>query len=695
MSAVPGHLESLNNAQRKAAGYGEPVPDAPLRAGPLLVIAGAGTGKTSTLAHRVAHLVLNGVDPQRIMLLTFTRRAALEMRRRAVEILKQALDDTMGAKSRPIAQRLVWTGTFHSLGNRLLRHYAPQLRLDPAFSVIDRGDAADVIDQIRTGLGLAETGQRFPRKDTCLAIYSHRVNTGKPLADTLRDQFAWCAPWEQDLVRLFRAYVERKQKLGLFDYDDLLLYWHVLVSEPKLARHVGGHFDHILVDEYQDTNKLQADIILAMKPDGAGLTVVGDDAQSIYSFRAAAVENILGFPARFTPPAEVVPLGQNYRSTQTVLDAANALMADAPRQFRKHLLAARPGGTMPRYMTVDDLDAQAEYVAMQVLQRRESGVALRRQAVLFRSGGHSDLLEVELTRRKIPFVKYGGLKFLEGAHVKDMLSVLRWADNPRNALAAFRTLQILPGMGPVNARAVLDALAETGGGMKSLAGIKVPGATEREFARLAALMEKLATPGRPWPGQLRLVREWYQPHLERIFEHFHTRIGDLDQLDQLSQQFASRERFITELTLDPPRATSDLSGKASQDEDYLVLSTVHSAKGMEWDTVYVLNVVDGSFPNEFASKPEQIDEERRLLYVAMTRARDELQLLQPLKYPLTQQSPRGDAHVYGGRSRFVTDKLMKCFEQGAYAGSRTGDARLSQADEPIAIDATGKLRDMW
>ncbi|MFO7325574.1 MAG: ATP-dependent helicase, partial [Pseudomonadota bacterium] len=579
---MPSHLEALNNAQRKAAGYGEPVPEGPLKAGPLLIIAGAGTGKTSTLAHRVAHLVLNGVDPQRIMLLTFTRRAALEMRRRAVEILKQALDDTMGARSRPIAQRLTWAGTFHSLGNRLLRHYAPQLKLDPAFTVIDRGDSADVLDQIRTELGLAETGQRFPRKDTCLAIYSHRVNTGKPLSETLLEQFPWCAPFEQDLVRLFRTYVERKQKLGLVDYDDLLLYWHILVSEPKLARHVGGHFDHILVDEYQDTNKLQADIILAMKPDGAGLTVVGDDAQAIYSFRAAAVENILGFPERFQPAAEIVPLGQNYRSTQMVLDAANALMADAPRQFRKHLLAARPGGTTPKYVTVDDLESQAEYVAHQVLQRRETGIALRRQAVLFRSGGHSDLLEVELTRRKIPFVKYGGLKFLEGAHVKDMLSVLRWADNPRNELAAFRTLQILPGMGPVNARWMLDALAEAGGSIRALAGIKVPAAVEREFRRLAALMEKLTEPGRPWPGQVRLVREWYQPHLERLFEHFHTRIGDLDQLEQLSQQYGSRERFLTELTLDPPNMTSDLAGPASQDEDYLVLSTVHSAKGMEW-----------------------------------------------------------------------------------------------------------------
>jgi len=378
-----------------------------------------------------------------------------------------------------------------------------------------------------------------------------------------------------------------------------------------------------------------------------------------------------------------------------VLDAANALMADAPRQFRKHLLATRAGGSRPHYVSVDDLDAQAEYVATQVLHRRESGVGLGRQAVLFRSGSHSDLLEVELTRRGIPFVKYGGLQFLEGAHVKDMLSVLRWAENPRNDLAAFRALQLLPGMGPVNARWTLDALAEAGGGIKALQGLKVPSAVERDYKALVELMENLAAPGRPWPGQARQVREWYQPHLERIYEHFHTRIGDLDQLEQLSQQFPSRERFLTEITLDPPQSTSDLSGKAHQDEEYLILSTVHSAKGMEWDTVYVLNVVDGSFPNEFATRPEQIDEERRLLYVAMTRARNELQLLQPLKFPITQQAPRGDAHVYGGRSRFVTEKVLKCFDQTSFASARQADSRLARSEEPISIDAVGKLRDMW
>ena len=696
MSSPATHLESLNNAQRKAAGYGEPVPDAPLKAGPLLVIAGAGTGKTNTLAHRVAHLVLNGVDPSRIMLLTFTRRAALEMRRRALEILRKALDDTLGGKSQALAQRLTWTGTFHSLGNRLLRHYAPQLGLDPNFTVIDRSDAADLMDQLRTELGFAAKEQRFPRKDTCLAIYSFRVNTQKSLAETLQLQFPWCQQWEQDLTKLYRSYVERKQKLALLDYDDLLLYWQVLVSEPKLAKHVSSNFDHILVDEYQDTNALQARILDALKPDGAGLTVVGDDAQSIYSFRAAAVENILGFAQRYAPPAEVVPLGQNYRSTQMVLDASNALMAEAPRQYRKHLLAARGPGPLPRYVSVDDLESQAEYVAQQVLLRREAGVALRRQAVLFRTSSHSDLLEIELTRRKIPFTKYGGLKFLEAAHVKDMISVLRWADNPRNTMASFRALQLLPGMGPVNARWTQDAITEAGGSMQAMRSVKVNSQSDRDYQRLVELMEQLREPGRPWPGQLRLVREWYQPHLERMFDHFHTRIGDLDQLEQLSGQFPSRERFLTELTLDPPNAASDLSGKAHQDEDYLVLSTIHSAKGMEWDTVFVLNVVDGSFPSEFATgKQQMVDEERRLLYVAMTRARNELLLLQPLKFPLTQQAPRGDAHVYGGRSRFVTEKVLKCFEQSGFTGSHVNDSRLSQAEEPLTIDATGRLKDMW
>jgi DNA helicase-2/ATP-dependent DNA helicase PcrA len=682
--------------QRRAASFGEPLPEKGFRAGPLLIVAGAGTGKTSTLAHRVAHLTLNGVDPARILLLTFTRRAALEMRRRSVDIVRKALGDILGSKSQVVSQRLTWTGTFHAIGNRLLRHYAPHLKLDPQFTVIDRGDSADLLDSLRQELGFAGKEQRFPRKDTCLAIYSHRVNTRRPLKDTLEVQFPWCLQWEEDLTKLYRAYVERKQRYGLLDYDDLLLYWHVLMSEPRLAQHVGSHFDHVLVDEYQDTNLLQAQILQGLKPAGEGLTVVGDDAQAIYSFRAAAVENILGFAQAYTPPAETITLAQNYRSTQQLLDVSNALMAEAPRQHRKHLLAARGAGQVPRYISVDDTTSQAEYVCLEILKRREANVPLRKQAVLFRSSSHSDLLEVELARRKIPYMKYGGLKFLEAAHVKDMLAVLRWADNPRNQLAAFRTLQLLPGMGPVNARKVIDHVEAAAGSIESLRTATPPQGAQLDLPRLATLLATLCEPNRAWAGQMRLVREWYQPHLERVYEHVHTRIGDLDQLEQLAQQYPSRERFITELTLDPPQVTSDLAGTPTLDEDYLVLSTIHSAKGMEWDSVFLLNVVDGSFPSEFATgKPELIDEERRLLYVAMTRARNELQLVSPLKFPITQQSPRGDGHVYGGRSRFISEKVLKCLEQGSFSGSTAIDGKLTSAQQPVAIDASERLKALW
>ena len=695
--ATTAHLEKLNAAQRKAVTHGEALPEKGFASGPLLILAGAGTGKTDTLAHRVAHLVLHGVDPARILMLTFTRRAAQEMRRRAHEITKKALNEAMGGVSATISQRLGWAGTFHSIGNRLLRHYAAHLQLDPHFSVIDRGDAADLMDSLRAELGLAARDQRFPRKDTCLQIYSNRVNTRSALKDTLELHFPWCAQWEAELTALFRAYVEQKQHAHLLDYDDLLLYWHGMMGEPRLAQHVAAHFDHVLVDEYQDTNRLQAEILHAMKPDGAGLTVVGDDAQAIYSFRAAAVENILGFAERFQPHAEVVVLTQNYRSTAQVLEAANAVMAEAPRAQRKYLLSVRGQGMRPRAVTVEELQTQAEYICGEVLRRREAHEALRRQAVLFRSASHSDVLEVELTKHKIPFVKYGGLRFLEAAHVKDLLSVLRWADNPRNTLAAFRALQLLPGMGPVNASAAIEQMEAGGHSFQSLRSFKPPQTTEGDWRRFIELLLALTDPELQWPGQVHRVREWYKPHFERIYEHFHTRVGDLDQLELLAGQYPSRERFITELTLDPPQASSDLAGHASLDEDYLVLSTIHSAKGMEWETVYVLNVVDGTFPSEFAvGKPELIEEERRLLYVAMTRARNELSLIMPLKFHLTQQSRQGDAHVYGGRSRFMTEKVLSAFDAVTFKGSLgAGGDTLNRSGEQVTVDVGARLRDMW
>ena len=674
---------TLNPAQRAAAGYGAQAADKVFRAGPLLIIAGAGTGKTNTLAHRVAHLVLSGVNPQRILLLTFTRRAAVEMTRRTQRIVGEVREEV----------RLPWSGTFHSIANRLIRRYSARVGLDANFSVLDRGDAADLMDLVRHERGLTKAEKRFPRKDTCLAIYSHRVNTQRPLAETLADVFPWCAEWEAELTGLYRAYVEKKLANQALDYDDLLLYWHAMAADAGLAREISAQFDQILVDEYQDTNVLQAEILNALRPSGEGLTVVGDDAQSIYSFRAATVENILGFPSRFSPPAEVVTLEQNYRSTQGILDAANALIAGGERQYHKTLQSKRGAGARPRYVTVLDDLGQAQYVVTRVLETRERGMPLKRQAVLFRSSHHSDVLELELVRRNIPYVKYGGLKFLEAAHVKDALSVLRWADNPKNRIAAFRALQLMPGIGPAAAAKCLAAFEANAHAWASLKAFVPPAQAREAWPVFAALMGSLAQPEGPWQGQMGRVREWYEPHLERLHASAQVRAGDLLQLERVAQQFGTRERFLSELALDPAQASGDLSGTPLLDEDYLVLSTVHSAKGQEWDSVYLLNVADGNFPSEFsAGRAELIEEERRLLYVAMTRAKSELDLIAPLKYYVTQQSRTGDRHVYGAKSRFLTREVMACFDPVAWGEAEREDGVAGGA---ARVDVAGTLRSLW
>ncbi|MDP8985223.1 MAG: ATP-dependent helicase [Pseudomonadota bacterium] len=692
-------FDALNPSQRRAATFGTPAGGKGIEAGPLLILAGAGTGKTDTLAHRAAHLVLNGVDPARILMLTFTRRAAQEMIRRTQKIVADILADAGKIGDRSVVSRLLWSGTFHSVGNRILRLYAKHLGLNSNFTVLDRGDAADLMDVIRHELGFSAKEKRFPRKDACLAIYTYRVNTRLSLKQTIDEQYPWCREWEQDLTRIFREYVGRKQKYNVLDFDDLLLYWHAMMQNPALAQSLSKNFDHVLVDEYQDTSTLQGEIVQALKPDGKGVTVVGDDAQAIYSFRAAAVENILGFAGRYTPKAEMVVLAQNYRSTQSILDGANALMSEGTRQHRKTLIGTRQSTHKPLYVALDDAAGQAEYIAGKILATREIGGTLKRHAVLFRSSHHSDVLEVELTRRNIPFVKYGGLKFLEASHVKDMLSILRWADNPRNSTAGFRVLKLIAGIGPAHAKQALDIFTAEGSRFKSLASYDAPQAAKMDWKRFCVFFERLADPATPWPGQVGIVREWYQPQLERIYEAAFSRKGDLEQLEHLSVQYPSRERFLTELTLDPPSLTSDQSGMASKDEDYVVLSTIHSAKGQEWDIVYVLNVADGNFPSEFSTgKPEMVEEERRLLYVAMTRARNELHLCAPLRYSVTHQPRSGDGHVYGAKSRFMTDKVLATFEQIAFRSQRGVDSLRADeagAENGAAVDVAGQLKEMW
>jgi DNA helicase-2/ATP-dependent DNA helicase PcrA len=679
----------LNESQRTAAqhGIGDSRPPAPL-----LILAGAGTGKTKTLAYRVAYLVLNGTNPQRILLLTFTRRAAAEMTRRAARILGQSCSRPQKIGEPAGIRDIVWSGTFHAIANRLLRLHAHPLGLDPSFTVLDRSDAADLMNLVRNDLGLSEKAMRFPKKETCLAIYSHTVNTCHELAVTLRAVFPWCAAWLEELKELFRGYVIAKQRNNVLDYDDLLLYWRHMMEEPSVSAQVAARFDHVLVDEYQDTNALQASILLHMKPDGHGLAVVGDDAQSIYSFRAAAVRNILDFPKHFSPPARIVTLEQNYRSTQPILDASNAVIGLAAEGYPKRLFSTKLLGEKPQLISASDEVAQVEYVVDRILEHREAGIDLKRQAVLFRATHHSAELEVELARRNIPFVKYGGLKFLEAAHVKDVLCALRWAENSRDAVAAFRVLQLLPGIGPSAARNLIGRLFESS--FNALKGVSIPPAAAPHWSEFCDCIVTLADPTTPWIGQVSLFRQWYQPYLEMLYDHSVARIGDLEKLEQIAAGYATRERFLTELTLDPPEATGAEAGAPLFDEDYLILSTIHSAKGQEWDAVFILNVTDGCIPPDMATgSPEQIEEERRILGVAMTRARLHLHLIQPLRFFRSRQHRYGDCYVFAQRSRFIPESILDLFECRTWPQGAVENPKA--VGSSARADVGARMREMW
>jgi DNA helicase-2/ATP-dependent DNA helicase PcrA len=683
--AAAAYLESLNPEQRRAVEHGA---SGTGPASPLLVIAGAGSGKTNTLAHRVAHLIVNGADPRRILLMTFSRRAASEMTKRVERIARKVMGDNAGV----MTDALAWAGTFHGIGARLLREYAERIGLDPAFTIHDREDSADLINLIRHEKGFSKTADRFPAKGTCLSIYSRCVNAEAGIEQVLGSSFPWCAGWASELKELFSGYVEAKQRQNVLDYDDLLLYWTQTMSDPGLADEIGSRFDHVLVDEYQDTNRLQSSILLALKPEGHGLTVVGDDAQSIYAFRAATVRNILDFPGQFSPPANIITLDRNYRSTQTILAAANGVIDLARERFTKNLWTDRISGAKPRLVTVRDEADQARCIVEGVLENRESGTLLKQHAVLFRTSSHSGPLEVELTRRNIPFVKFGGLKFLDAAHIKDMLALLRFVENPRDRVAGFRLMHLIPGVGSTSAQRVLDAMAGSADPIAVLTGEKAPPRAGDDWKTFVGVVADISRSN--WPADLERARLWYEPHLDRIHEDAETRRADLIQLEQIASGYPSRERFLTELTLDPPDATSDQAGVPLLDEDYLILSTIHSAKGQEWKSVYVLNVVDGCMPSDLgAGTSAELEEERRLLYVAMTRAKDDLHLIVPQRFFTHGQHAKGDRHVYASRTRFIPDALLGLFEKTMWPRAVAAAARA--ASQGPRIDVGARMRGMW
>ena len=644
MFALAADRPALTDEQATAAHH---------RGGHLLIVAGAGTGKTTTLAARLGHLVDGGVAPEHILLLTFSRRAATELTQRA--------EDTTGQRIAAAA----WSGTFHAIANRFLRRYGRAIGLDPSFTVLDQADACDLLALLRDEQRSPEApARRHTSKDALAAIWSRCVNTRRPLVEVLERWYPWCREDADELRAIYGAYVLRKVAHRVLDYDDLLLQWWALLRTPSVAPLIAEQVRHVLVDEVQDTNALQGDLLAELAGLGATLTAVGDDAQAIYGFRAATVRNILDFPARFG--AEVVTLTRNHRSTPEVLAVANAVMAEAAERHPKELRSQRASGARPRLVTAHDEHAQAVAVCDAVLAGAEAGVPLRHQAVLFRTTHHSQVLQVELTVRDIPFVLYGGLRFLETAHVKDLVCTLRLVENPADALAWFRVLQLIDGIGPASARRLAAALADP---LADPLGTDPDGREPAVGPLLAALTAARAPVLRAQPGaQVAEVRRWLDDRVERQHRNAAARRADLDRLEQAASAAPSLERFLTELTLDPPSSTGDLAGPPHLDDDFLTLSTVHSAKGAEWDVVHLLHLADGCFPSDLSTgHPEEVEEERRLLHVAMTRARDDLWLHVPLRYHHHRQNPRGrDAHGYAQRSRFLSTAVVAlCDEQVA------------------------------
>ncbi len=636
-------LNELNPRQLEAVTFGE---------GPLMVIAGAGSGKTKTLAYRVAHLISNGVNPERILLLTFTRRAAKEMLNRAAQAMRN--DSELTSR--------VWGGTFHAIANRLLRIYCNSIGLPQEFTIMDQSDAEDMIDVIRHKKIDSQKG-RFPRKGTLLAIYSRRMNSGDELEPIIKKLFPWCHRWLNEIKVIFREYVDTKQQQNILDYDDLLQYWYYLLEDPAISDAISDRFDHILVDEYQDTNHRQAEILLRMRQKKKNIMVVGDDAQSIYSFRAATVHNILQFPTLF-PGTHTVKLEQNYRSTEPILTTANHLISQARQRFTKNLFTVREGGDIPKIITCKDEQHESDIIIEKILHHYEQGIALHDQAVLFRSSSHSASLELALMKKEIPFHKHGGLKFLDSAHVKDFLSIIRILENPKDEIAWFRILKLFDGVGPATASAIYQHYSSHNFSIDSLNTAVVQKNVRMDLLRLRKLIIDSSDKSTlSLTSQLELIITFYAPLLENNYENPQPRRNDLEHMIGLANGYRSRSQFLTDLILDPPSSTSDFAGPSKKDEDYLVLSTIHSAKGCEWDAVYLIHAADGCIPSDMSTgSDDELEEELRLTYVALTRARNYLYVSWPMRF---YSRPQGfsDRHNYSQCCRFFNPGVIKTMEK--------------------------------
>ncbi len=619
----------LNPQQREAVFHGD---------GPLLVVAGAGTGKTRTLIYRVARLVETGVPPASILLLTFTRRAAEEMLRRASLLLDRRCERVAG-------------GTFHSFANSLLRRHAAAIGFGGNFTILDRADSEDLVGLLRQDVHVAHKTVRFPRKETLADLFSRAVNRGEDVATAVeRDapHFLYCL---DDILRIHGLYEAAKRERNLMDYDDLLVHLAGLLrGHEGIRRAVSETYRHILVDEYQDTNRIQAEILRLLAAAHDNVMTVGDDAQSIYSFRGASFRNILDFPADF-PGTKVVYLEENYRSVQPILDVTNEIIAGAAEKFPKRLFAAREGGEKPSILSAPNERIQSAFVADRILEMHEEhGVPLRQIAVLFRASYLAFDLEIELAKRHIPYRKYGGFKFLETAHVKDVIAHLRVIENPRDTVSLSRALMLVPGLGRKRSAEIARRAHAEASAAPVLSALSAMTRSEAASRLFACLRELSANPPSPAEAVARVLA-YYRPVLEAKYDDYPRRLKDLEHLESLCARHRTLSTFLAEVTLEPPEASVGGIAAPEGDDDTLTLSTIHSAKGLEWQVVFLLWVLDGKLPlARAAESEEEMEEERRLLYVAATRAEDTLVFVYPVNI-----YERASGTVLSLPSRFVSE----------------------------------------
>lgn len=650
----------LNERQSAAATFGD---------GPLRILAGPGTGKTTTLSARVGVLLERGVQPERILLLTFTRRSARDI-----------VGRVRASRTDERVQRVVG-GTFHSVAHQTLRRHHTALGLPEGFGVLDQSDSADLLDLVRSDLGILSGTRRLPRKGTLAALYSRTVNTGVALGDVMLEVTPWCLEHHDDVATLFRAFVTRKQTLGLLDFDDLLLFWRAAVRHEALGERLGAAFDHVLIDEFQDVNLLQLEILQGLRRRDPRLTMVGDDAQAIYGFRGASPRYLLDAELYFDGLTTIM-LEANYRSSAPILDVANALAADAPAGFCAVLHEEIPttGAVQPTLIHCDDERQQSELVADRVLELYEQGLLLQHQAVLFRASHHSSDLEIELARRRIPYVKYGGLRYLEAAHVKDLLAAFRLADNPRDEMAWFRLLQLMPGVGPAKARRAIDVLRGVDETLPrsmeqirerwALAREVLPSETDQMSEKLVEALCSIAS--EPPAVHADRLRHAMAPLITAAYVDAIPRLEDLGALVLACSDAARLSDVAAAQALDPPASTGNLAGPPMIDEDWLVLSTVHSAKGLEFDAVHVIHAADGNFPSDMSlGSLEGLEEERRLFYVAVTRARRDLAIYVPLRY---HHHRVRDDHSWAQPSRFLSRAVRDTLSEVAVGGDEPLEA---------------------